>query len=419
MLSTNSWIFKKLVLITVFFNSGFLFLTDDKRAGIPYFRELYLVALLIFSILLLQKYKTFLPKNLKVFIAFISLAWLSSAIFSYMKFEQPIYYGILEERRFAFFFLIIPLYIALASRTITIKNIEKTVLISLLFCILLALLYAINIIPDNQSVSFKVEKWVEFTNDLRHETRYPFGAHTATLVFIMCAVYLKNTGSLTSRKGLLIIFIMIIVILFQWFIIQKRSTMLLWMLAFIFSWPFSLKKTIQAFFIFTPILMLATLLFSETINTQYEKLLYLWNELFIPFEERTRYLTTSIILNELEENLYIGMGALSLQWEQGFSRFYGESFFLSDLGQFGILYRYGFLTPFIYLYYIFFIISLLRNNTNLNYRKLVAFVFFTPLLISFSLLLNYGGQLISIPLAILLYSKYLDKQTPNHVRKIY
>jgi len=413
MLDTNKQLFRNIVLLSIFLNSGFLFLTDDKRGGIPYFREIYLVGLLFFSFLLLLKYKSSLPKALKMFILFISFTWIASAVFAYIKFGQPIWYGILEERRFAFFYLIIPIYIALKAKAISIKEIEKVAIIAVFSCIILALFYAINIIPDNQVVSFKVEKWVKFTNDLRYETRYPFGAHYATLIFIMCVISLKKIGSLMSHKGILILLIMFTLVLFQWFIIQKRSTMLIWMLSFLFVWPFSFKKNLQIFFILTPLFVLTAVFFLEPILTQYEKLVYLWEELFIPFEERTRYLTSNIILSELKDNYYIGMGALSLQWEQGFSRFYGDTFFLSDLGQFGILYRYGFLTPLIYLYYIFFILYLLRNNANIAYKKLVAFIFFAPLLISFSLLLNYGGQIMAVPLAILIYSKFNRQQYQN------
>jgi hypothetical protein len=45
----------------------------------------------------------------------------------------------------------------------------------------------------------------------------------------------------------------------------------------------------------------------------------------------------------------IGMGALSLQWQNGFHRIYDRFFYLSDVGPVGDLYRFGMFLPIIYM----------------------------------------------------------------------
>jgi hypothetical protein len=65
-------------------------------------------------------------------------------------------------------------------------------------------------------------------------------------------------------------------------------------------------------------------------------------------EVDVRLETVRKILHDLAVNDWIGMGALSLQWNGGFHRIYDRFFYLTDVGMFGEFYRYGVLLPLFY-----------------------------------------------------------------------
>lgn len=65
-------------------------------------------------------------------------------------------------------------------------------------------------------------------------------------------------------------------------------------------------------------------------------------------ELNVRVHTANTIFSELGKNDWIGMGALSLQWQNGFHRVYDRFFYLSDVGVVGELYRFGLFLPVIY-----------------------------------------------------------------------
>ena len=51
--------------------------------------------------------------------------------------------------------------------------------------------------------------------------------------------------------------------------------------------------------------------------------------------------TIAVIVREVGTHLFFGGGALSQKWQDGFSRIYGTFFYLADVGDVGVVYRYG------------------------------------------------------------------------------
>jgi len=49
--------YKNLLIILLLLNSGCFFLTDDKRAGIPYFREIFLLLVVASTVCLFVAWK--------------------------------------------------------------------------------------------------------------------------------------------------------------------------------------------------------------------------------------------------------------------------------------------------------------------------------------------------------------------------
>src|SRR3546814_3303493 len=64
-------------------------------------------------------------------------------------------------------------------------------------------------------------------------------------------------------------------------------------------------------------------------------------------EDGARSVTISLIFDHLDQVNWLPSGSLSLMWQDGFIPYFGEHFFLSDVGVFGTLFRFGFLTFFV------------------------------------------------------------------------
>ena len=91
---------RTLLCLLVVVNSGFLFLTDNKLAGLPYLRELYLAGVVGAAVLLLAMWQRPWQSRASMWILFMGVALpVMSALFSWYHFEQPVFYGLLEERR--------------------------------------------------------------------------------------------------------------------------------------------------------------------------------------------------------------------------------------------------------------------------------------------------------------------------------
>jgi hypothetical protein len=122
-------------------------------------------------------------------------------------------------------------------------------------------------------------------------------------------------------------------------------------------------------------------------------------------EGGVRATTSDIVLQEIQQNYYIGMGALSLQWQNGFARLYSAYFYLSDVGLLGVLYRFGFLTPIIALFYYFGywrIMRQCRRQGDLLSALQLDFLL-NALNFFLSTSIMYGGDLAGLAIAAFVY----------------
>ena len=129
---------RTLLCLLVVVNSGFLFLTDNKLAGLPYLRELYLAGVVGAAVLLLAMWQRPWQSRASMWILFMGVALpVMSALFSWYHFEQPLFYGLLEERRNFLYLLFFPaLYLMLKAQP-TQEQLERCFLIGGLACVCL------------------------------------------------------------------------------------------------------------------------------------------------------------------------------------------------------------------------------------------------------------------------------------------
>jgi hypothetical protein len=74
--------------------------------------------------------------------------------------------------------------------------------------------------------------------------------------------------------------------------------------------------------------------------------------------------TLLTITSELSKNHLMGLGALSIQWNNGFAPIFGKYFFLSDVGIFGELFQVGAIYPIFCLSLAVFIYYIVSNSAS-------------------------------------------------------
>ncbi len=136
-------------------------------------------------------------------------------------------------------------------------------------------------------------------------------------------------------------------------------------------------------------------------------------------EDGARSITIAAIMNHLDIVNWLPSGSLSLMWQDGFVPYFGEHFFLSDVGIIGTLFRFGFLT--------FLVIPL----TLMIYRRIAKIIspdmsFIYPVMLAYFViwplngLMEYGQPVIAMLFVIhALKARHLRSQERIHERRTY
>lgn len=389
--------YKNLLFVLLLLNSACFFLTDDKRAGVPYLRELFLLMVVVCTACLFVVWKWVYQSRTSLWVLCMGIALpLISAVLAYLNFGQPLAYGLLEERRFLAYLIFFPVLFLLLQAKPTQEELSRYFLYIALFCATFGFGYYLGIIPQNTMVSFTVDDWTRY-EDLLRPDRYRIGS---TFVTLAAFIVMYDMRERVTLRGLLIL---LYFVAYLWLVMQTRQTMLMW--AFAGLWIF--RKRIDSLMKMSA---LGLLLFSiswfwmpEFYIEQYERFHALLFEATSGPSVRDR--TIGIIVDAVAANHYFGMGALSLQWNGGFSRVYGPHFYLSDVGVFGVYYRYGFLAPLVVaLFYggFIWIMRQCRDKGSLLAALQLSFVLgMMNLVLSNSL--TFGGDISGMAAAIFLY----------------
>lgn len=334
--------YRNVLFILILMNSGIFFLADNKKSGIPFTRELYLFGILVAAGMLLFMWKRVYQSKTSMWILFLGgVLPLTSAVLANLNYGQPLIYGILEERRSLLYLSFFPTLYFLIKTAPTQKHVASYFMYSAVLCAIAGFLYYFGIIPENTGISFQMDEKDPGTAELLRPNRFQIGSGYVSLAAFMLLYSMRDRVSM-ARVGLLLFFAA-----YLWFVIQTRQTMLIWIIAALWIFRNRIGSLLKVGSLAAVILVASFFMVPEFYVEQYDR----FNALL--FEATSgpgvRDNTVATIIQAVRDNYYIGMGALSLQWNGGFSGMYGPHFYLSDVGIMGVYYRYGFLTPFVAL----------------------------------------------------------------------
>lgn len=389
--------YRTLLFILLFLNSACLFLTDNKKAGLPYLREMFIIAVVVSALALLVVWSRAHQSRAALWIVCFGLLLpLLSALLAYARFGQPILFGLLEERRSFLYLLFFPALLLMIRARPTQGELERFFLISGLACVLIGYLYYFGVLPENNDVAFNVDDKDYGLNPLR-PNRFSIGAAYVSVCAYMLMYRIRRAYSLSS------VLLLLLFASYLWLVLQTRNTMLMWALGGIWifrnRWGVLLKSGIAVI----GIVLVAYFIAPDFFEDQYQQFNALIGE--ATTEGGVRVTTSDIVLREVPQNYYVGMGALSLQWQNGFARLYNAYFYLSDVGLLGVFYRFGFLTPIIVLFYYAGYWRIMRKCRRKGDVLAALQLDFTlnALNFFFSTSIMYGGELAGLALAAFVY----------------
>ncbi|OCR21958.1 hypothetical protein AFK24_27300 [Pseudomonas syringae] len=388
--------YRALLFLLLFMNSACLFLTDDKKAGIPYLRELFILAIVLGALVLLLTWSRAQQSRAGLWIVFFGLVLpLLSALLAALNFGQPFGFGLLEERRSFLYLLFFPMLFLLIKAHPTQEQLERFMLCCAVACVVVGYLYYWGLLPENNDVSFTVDEKDYGINPLR-PNRFSIGAPYVSACAFMLMYRLQRSMSWLA-VALLLLFAS-----YLWLVIQTRNTMLIWALAGVWIFRSRVGLLVKLGILASAVLLAAFFLAPDFFAAQLGRFDAL---LFEAREPGVRNITTQIVVEEVARNSLIGMGALSLQWQGGFSRLYNGYFYLSDVGLLGVYYRFGFLTPAIALIYylgFFRFMAYCRKKGDLLNALQLTF-WFNGINFFFSNTIMYGGEITGLSIAAFVY----------------
>lgn len=328
---------------------GVFELTFDKRAGVIYLREIVLAGVVVSAAWVLIRNPQLLQLRILTLVLLYALGFIGlSVLFSWMWFEQPPFYGVLEERRtLEVLWLFVILGLMLWVRPSLAQVINGYFLAAIILTIY-SLLYYLSIIPDNVVPDVFVEQHFFSSDDPRSETRYVLSASLPAVVIPLALAYWSESRSGMER---LLLVIALVGALFTVIFINQTRTL---MAGIVLVSAFVMLQRSRGFAL--PVVILAALLMVGIggiflMISDNEKVRWMFDSML--HGQQVRLNTMSIILEEMRSSWYWGHGALSVQFNRGFLDIYNGNFWLNDVGKLGLLYRFGFLVVVFLAFYIY------------------------------------------------------------------
>lgn len=372
----------------VFINSQAFAVSANSPIGIRYFQEMFYVYLFAFSILyvLFQiLIKKSVPKLDLTICLIVGAVIFYSSIAAHLTFGQPLFFGIIEERRVLALLIYFPLVWALRNHYVSVDQVLSWVVFSAVVCATIAL--------ASYSEIFSNAADLDAAEISLRRDRYAVGLpYIAVGILISLNSFRKHS----IGKGLIILFLLIVLV-----VVGQTRQILIGLLASIFFLRGVRSKVSAIALILIPALILfgqdwAVLgvvqkygqLFGEILSTNY-------------YLASARAQTISIIISDVLGGSWFGKGALSLLWNGGFQRIYSSSFFLADVGVFGSLYKFG--LWFLVIWGAYFLIQIRLLTAIKSHQKYFLFVsifIFLIVLSPVAAIVEYRGFLAGLLLAL-------------------
>jgi hypothetical protein len=377
--------------------------------GIKGLNELYLAICIIFTILLLLASAEDAPREFRIlmyYCAYTAVVFLvMPAIFAYYTYGQPIVFGLIEERRVLAALGFAPL-LFLGKRVSTLQF-ERAFLYAALIAAFFSWCFKFGVIPDMRP---------EVRSDDRPD-RSSIGPFLICLAYFYCIqIWSKGASPISgaARSKTLYLVIAAVLLLTLVFATQTRQLIVLCLAFTLFClrakaiiWAASLSILLSPFYFYPSLLEVLGL------NVEF------YDSTFEGVEDGARSVTIALIFDHLKQVNWLPSGSLSLMWQDGFIPYFGEHFFLSDVGIIGTLFRFGFLTFLIVPMTLFVYHRIAKNiasDMSFIYATMLALFVIWPL----NGLFEYGQSVIAMLFVIhALRARYLRSQEPIHERRAY
>lgn len=378
-----------MLFVMVFFNSGIVGGAASNPFGIKGVSEFFELLYLLFACAYLwgqfNAKGTVHKLDITIFAIVVS-AILYSAIAAKMRFGQPIYYGLLEQRRLLIILIYFPLAWGFRHQVVSVTQIMGWVIATALLCGILSVLVASGLVePLNVR---------EAGENVLREDRYGIGK----FYLLMGALALLFRMSLEKQHRYVFPFFFLLAVLIV--IVQTRQLLI----AFLISSFFMLGTVrILAWSLASVVgvaIVASTTNFLSALLAKYQILfLQLGAEEYLEAGARAR--TISAITDEIASGQWLGSGALSSKWNDGFARVYDANFFLSDVGIFGTAYVFGLFSIVLYGAYLYWQYRLVRaSRAHPYYRLIVAVWIFLLVIMPVGATLEYRGTASGLLLAL-------------------
>ena len=325
---------------------------------------------------------------------------------AYVEFGQPYLMGLLTQRQHFIIFAGYFLLIMLQRKKITLKNLERHLIVSLIIIMIIMSFFSIFINPT----IFSETEFVEY--NINKGWKYGFPSDViATIILISCLKILR----FNKLKYLIVL---IFGILYFVIYIQDRSQILMitMTIGLYFLRNVSLNKkiiyvaygSIAFTFALTLLTMLQPELFDHYVRLFSNASTIVTGETTSEYSTNVRLKESAIALKGIAKHPWFGNGFVSSQYKGGFSGILGY-FYAADIGILGNLFVYGIIGTFIF--YIPFILVIswtkkLRHHHDILLTTCQYGLFFIFLdMITAASNIKYLG-LPSIFFAIIYYYRY-------------
>jgi len=378
--------------------------------GFKFLNEAYLAVCLGLSLLLILSSTDEASREFRIlmYYAFYSVFVFTvlPAIFSFFTFGQPITYGLIEERRILFTFGFVPLL--LLAKHISTRQFEHALIYAALIAVFLSWCFKFGMLPD-----------------LREEqTSWDRPDRSSIGPFLICFAYFysiqiwakgKSPISGEQRQRNVYLVIAAVLLLTLVFATQTRQLIVLCLAFTLFSlrakaivWAASLCVLLSPLYFYPELLEVLGL------NVEFYE-----SSLDGDVEDGVRPHTIASVFSHLNMVSWLPSGSLSLMWQDGFIPYFGEHFFLSDIGIIGTLFRFGFLT-FLLVPLTLFVYQRIARSINSNmefvYAVMLAFFVIWPL----NGLFEYTQPVICMLFVIIaLRARHLRSKERVHERRAY
>ncbi|GAB6389818.1 hypothetical protein [Stutzerimonas marianensis] len=403
-------IFLPLTVLAVILHFSVFGDSTHNPIGFKFLNEAYLALCLGFALLLVLASSEEASRELRVLMYYavysVFVFTVLPAVFAYHTFGQPIMYGLIEERRILFTFGFVPLL--LLSKRISTLQFERAIIYAALIAVFLSWCFKFGLVPDLREEQTAWDR----------PDRSSIGPFLICFAYFYCIQIWSNGKSPINgeaRQRSLYMVIAAILLLTLVFATQTRQLIVLCLAFTLFClrakaviWAASLCVLLSPFFFYPELL--------ETFGMNLE---FYQENLEGGVEDGVRPYTIASVFNHLDLVNWLPSGSLSLMWQDGFIPYFGEHFFLSDIGIIGTLFRFGFLTFLLVPLTLYIYRRIARNidpQMGFTYSVMLAFFVIWPL----NGLFEYTQPVICMLLVIhALRARHLRSKERVHERRTY